>query len=439
MPLLRSIFNFFSGRFCCYGIQLDTPFYYNHQHERQAASHRTVKKDRSSNSSVKINNNQNGGNQQPSLNMGVLKERNNDRNVHHSSDLISTHPSRRSRIGMQDNQIPSTSRIQTETTHDPLQPVRYQQVDLVANPALNSGTSRDKDSDINLHHSVDSTSTGTQSSGARTQGHQVSSISVIKDTSDPFQPPRYLQNQANVLVNPAQKPDPVYGNQLQQQANPSTLYQFETGYRDPPTRTVQEEDLVTRLKKNWDKEMQIENFIRSKMTNFSQPYRDLCNEIVRNCHQTIENHLKPQWSTTLTRYTQMMAQRRRNKYNFDSANNKEVRERRLEIETLTSRLQVYTVEKICFDKAISSCFSEIVNEYKNGHDDEDIDLNNNQTIQDIMGKINLEIKRLCIGLPIYSYRYKIQQQVNSNQIIIIKGQTGMYNRLVFLLSRSTDQ
>ena len=35
-------------------------------------------------------------------------------------------------------------------------------------------------------------------------------------------------------------------------------------------------------------------------------------------------------------------------------------------------------------------------------------------------------KKLCLRPPIYAIRDKIQQQVDTNQIIIVKGQTGLY-------------
>ena len=63
------------------------------------------------------------------------------------------------------------------------------------------------------------------------------------------------------------------------------------------------------------------------------------------------------------------------------------------------------------------------------HHDKDTDVDDNLTIPDIMDKIDLEILRLCIRLPVNADRDKTQQ-VNTNQVVIVNGQTGIQNILV---------
>ena len=171
----------------------------------------------------------------------------------------------------------------------------------------------------------------------------------------------------------------------------------------------------------WDVEMQIDKFIRSEIRNLPQSYRDLLTGIAKNCHQAINSHIKPHWSTTLVRYDQIVAQERRNQY-FSST-----KDMISEKETLKLRLNVYSMHKICFDKAILSCFNEIIKEYKSGDHDRDIDINDNCNLRDIMHKIDLEVKRLRMRLPIYANRHEIQENIQANQIVIVKGQTGTYS------------
>lgn len=318
---------------------------------------------------------------------------------------------------------------------------RNQQPPLIDNsintPAATTGTFQKKDIDGNFPNELNLTPTRASHELSHSQ---MPLTSDIQDTHHLFQPQQHQENQPSILTNPAQSMEEASNmHRSQQQTNPSanSAPDFDPPTNTRSTKTVQGKDCVDpvliELKKKWDAEMGIDNFIVSKAPNLPQPCQDFLNKIVQDCHQMIFNHLTPDWSTTFTRCTQIIAQGRGNANDFESDYGEEVKKRQLEREALMSCLQVYIMQKICFDKAILSWFNKIVNEYEAGCH-EDISLDDNKKIKDIADKINLEKKRLRVGLPIYANRHQIQQQVNSNQVVIINGHTGMFHKLIFLLS-----
>lgn len=319
---------------------------------------------------------------------------------------------------------------------------RYQsneQVPFNRGTRIASQTSRQRDANRNLYHSPNSIL------NARAPQNQIPSSSRIYDTHHQYEVHGYQQNQSNLPASSSQRQDASNTHQSQQLTQVNSTMQHSNssksclaikGHSDRPTNPPStltlnvQEDALTKLKNKWKTKMQIDKFIQSKARNLPQSYRDFFNKVVKICHETIKNHLQPDWSKAVTRYTQMMKQQHENKAGFKPANSSKDKDRHSEMTVLMSHLEVYNMQKIGFDKAIISCFNEIVSEYKKGNRNKDISLDNNQAIRNIKDKIDLEIKRLRIRLPIYENRYQIQQQVEKNQVIVINGHTGMCHILL---------
>ena len=89
----------------------------------------------------------------------------------------------------------------------------------------------------------------------------------------------------------------------------------------------------------------------------------------------------------------------------------------------------WNLDHVTYQKAKKFIFSLI--QHQNAHHDKVTDVDDNLTIPDIMDKIDLEILRLCITLPVNADRDKTQQ-VNTNQVVIVNGQTGIQNILALV-------
>lgn len=244
----------------------------------------------------------------------------------------------------------------------------------------------------------------------------------------PLQPQRHQQNCDHFFATSAQfvqKQDDSYRHLSQQkQTNPSAPYRdLSTNLWSSVHVEDPDEPMLVKLKKRWDAEMQIDIFIQSEIQNLPQPYQDLFNRIVKSCHKMISKYLTPHWSTTFTRCAQIIAQKTENTNDSVSSLSNEIKTRILEKEALILSLDIYLMQKVRFDKAVSSCLNEILNVYEDSSQDEDPHYS--QTVQEIVDKINLQIKRLWIGIPIDAHRHQIPEQVISNQVVIIQGQTGM--------------
>lgn len=296
--------------------------------------------------------------------------------------------------------------------------------------ATKTSTERDNCKEIDSSHATN-----------QTVINRTKSPPEIQDSRHLDQPQQHQPNQTDRVIQPASKLDSPDSRQSQsikrRQASTSSKYsnlstpnRKKNYRRDPPinlssTSTVKQ-DILAKLNITWNTNLQNNHFIRSKIRNLPQSYQDILTKIVKDCRRTIKNHLRPHWSAMVKRYIKMMEKDSKNKSSYDSSNTAVSKEADLEKMTLKSSLEVFIMQKIGFDKAIFSCFNKIINIYHNAHNKE-IDLNDNQTIQDVIAKVNLEIDRICEGLPIYANRNEIQQRIKKHQTIIIKGQTGMCN------------
>lgn len=181
-----------------------------------------------------------------------------------------------------------------------------------------------------------------------------------------------------------------------------------------------DEDETVLWTTSWAADLQMDKFIQTDSQQQSPSCQQLLSEIISNCHQLIESQLNSHWLTTLNRYTEMTKNQKITAHISVIA--EEVEKRRLARLALKSSLQELAKQKFCFDTAIFLCLQEITNIYRDTQ--EEIDINDSQAIQNVMHKINLEMNRVSIKLPIYARRYEIQQYVMDNPVVVIKGETG---------------
>ncbi|RDD43329.1 ATP-dependent RNA helicase DEAH12, chloroplastic [Trichoplax sp. H2] len=219
------------------------------------------------------------------------------------------------------------------------------------------------------------------------------------------------------------KPQDYDGSKNLQDLQPLQAIQEEVVKQFSSTLSLTEDELA-RWKNLWAADLQISNFIQLNTQPLSLSCLNLLNNIITDCHQVIQEKLQAPWLAMLTRYNQI--KKKKNITAHISVIAEEFEKRRAEKLAIKSSILELIMQKKCFDTAIVEYLKDIINIDQECTEEErnNMNENTNQAIQKVMQRIKVEIKRVSLRLPIYARRYEIQQLVNSNQVIVIKGETG---------------